>query len=126
MRIVFWLSLAGIVYTYLGYPAIMWFLSRVRPTPWKPAPFTPTVSEPPGYPVVLAILDFVAIHLSIGQLLTVRICQFAMVAATACLVYAIGRELDDEFTARVAALLTASYLPLLDLAGYRTGGASLH
>jgi 4-amino-4-deoxy-L-arabinose transferase-like glycosyltransferase len=82
------------------------------------APFTPTVSEPPGYPVVLAILDFVAIHLSIGQLLTVRICQFAMVAATACLVYAIGRELDDEFTARVAGLLTASYLPLLDLAGY--------
>jgi cellulose synthase/poly-beta-1,6-N-acetylglucosamine synthase-like glycosyltransferase len=49
MRLVFWLSLAGIVYTYIGYPAIMWVLSRVRPTPWKPAPITPTVS------VVLAV-----------------------------------------------------------------------
>jgi 4-amino-4-deoxy-L-arabinose transferase-like glycosyltransferase len=82
------------------------------------APFTPTVAEPPGYPVVLAIFDFVAIHLGIGQLLMVRVCQFAMVAVTACLVYGIGREFDDECTARVAALLTASYLPLLGLAGY--------
>jgi 4-amino-4-deoxy-L-arabinose transferase-like glycosyltransferase len=67
---------------------------------------------------VLAIFYFVASHLGIGEVLTVRVCQFAMVAATACVVYGIGRVVADECTARVAGLLTASYLPLLGLAWY--------
>jgi cellulose synthase/poly-beta-1,6-N-acetylglucosamine synthase-like glycosyltransferase len=65
MRIVFWLSLAGIVYTYFGYPAIMWLLSRVRPTPWKPAPYTPTVS------IVLAVHNGAAtLERKLNQLLS--------------------------------------------------------
>ena len=46
---VFWLSLLGILYTYLGYPVAMWLLSRLRPRPWKVAPITPSVS------IVLAV-----------------------------------------------------------------------
>ena len=29
MKIVFWLSLAGILYTYAGYPIVMWILAPV-------------------------------------------------------------------------------------------------
>jgi len=65
MKIVFWLSLAGIVYTYVGYPAIMWLLSRLRPAPWKPALFTPSVS------VILAVHDGAAmLQRKLNQLLT--------------------------------------------------------
>ncbi len=81
-------------------------------------PLLENIGRAPGYPVVLAIFDFVAMHLGIGQVLLVRICQFAMVAVTASLVYAIAREVADGLTARVAGLLTASYLPLLGLAWY--------
>jgi Dolichyl-phosphate-mannose-protein mannosyltransferase len=81
-------------------------------------PLLQNITRAPGYPVVLAIFDFLAIHLGIGQVLMVRICQFAMVAVTACLVYGIGREVADEWTARIAGLFTASYLPLLGLASY--------
>jgi len=49
VRIVFWLSLAGILYTYAGYPVAMWMLSRLRPRPWKSARITPSVS------IVLAV-----------------------------------------------------------------------
>lgn len=49
MRLVFWLSLAGILYTYVGYPLIMWALARMRPRRWKSAPINPTLS------VVLAV-----------------------------------------------------------------------
>ena len=49
MKIVFWLSLIGILYTYAGYPAAMWMLARLRPRPWKTAAITPSVS------VVLAV-----------------------------------------------------------------------
>jgi poly-beta-1,6-N-acetyl-D-glucosamine synthase len=49
VRIVFWLSMAGIVYTYAGYPAIMWVFSRLRPRPWTANPISPSVS------VVLAV-----------------------------------------------------------------------
>ena len=49
MKIIFWLSLIGIFYTYLGYPALMWLLARIRPRPWKVAPITPSVS------VILAV-----------------------------------------------------------------------
>jgi cytochrome bd-type quinol oxidase subunit 1 len=42
VKIVFWLSLIGLLYTYVGYPAIMWMLACVRPRPWTVAPITPT------------------------------------------------------------------------------------
>jgi glycosyltransferase involved in cell wall biosynthesis len=49
VKIVFWLSLIGILYTYVGYPVLMWMLARLRPRPWQVAPITPSVS------VVLAV-----------------------------------------------------------------------
>jgi poly-beta-1,6-N-acetyl-D-glucosamine synthase len=49
VKIIFWLSLIGILYTYAGYPVIMWMLARLRPRPWKVAPITPSVS------IVLAV-----------------------------------------------------------------------
>jgi cellulose synthase/poly-beta-1,6-N-acetylglucosamine synthase-like glycosyltransferase len=49
VKIVFWLSLIGILYTYAGYPVAMWMLARLRPRPWKAAPINPSVS------VVLAV-----------------------------------------------------------------------
>ena len=44
MRLVFWLSLAGVLYTYLGYPVLIWMLARVRPREWATAAIEPTVS----------------------------------------------------------------------------------
>jgi cellulose synthase/poly-beta-1,6-N-acetylglucosamine synthase-like glycosyltransferase len=49
VKVVFWLSLAGMLYTYVGYPLVMWALARLRPNPWKAAPITPSVS------IVLAV-----------------------------------------------------------------------
>ena len=44
MKLVFWISLAGIVYTYFGYPLIMWILARLAPKPWKREAIAPSVS----------------------------------------------------------------------------------
>lgn len=49
MRILFWLSLAGILYAYAGYPVVMWILARLRPRPWTAGPVSPSVS------IVLAV-----------------------------------------------------------------------
>ena len=49
MKIVFWLSMSGILYTYAGYPAIVWMLARLRPRPWTASPISPSVS------IVLAV-----------------------------------------------------------------------
>jgi len=49
MKIVFWLSLIGILYTCIGYPAAMWMLALLRPRPWRSASIAPSVS------VVLAV-----------------------------------------------------------------------
>jgi biofilm PGA synthesis N-glycosyltransferase PgaC len=49
VKIVFWLSMIGILYTYAGYPAVMWMLARLRPRPWTVNPISPSVS------VVLAV-----------------------------------------------------------------------
>jgi glycosyltransferase involved in cell wall biosynthesis len=54
VKIVFWLSLIGILYTYAGYPAAMWLLARLRLRPWKAAQINPSVS------VVLAVHNGVA------------------------------------------------------------------
>ncbi len=44
MIIIFWLSLIGIFYTYIGYPALVWVLARLRPRPWIVSPIVPSVS----------------------------------------------------------------------------------
>lgn len=44
MKILFWFSVAVIVYTYLGYPLYMWARSIVAPRPWKQAEIYPTVT----------------------------------------------------------------------------------
>jgi cellulose synthase/poly-beta-1,6-N-acetylglucosamine synthase-like glycosyltransferase len=49
VKIVFWLSLAGIVYAYAGYPVVIWLLARLSPRAWKSAPLSPSVS------IVLAV-----------------------------------------------------------------------
>lgn len=49
MRLIFWLSLLGIFYTYVGYPVVLWVVMRLRPRRWKTARITPEVS------VVLAV-----------------------------------------------------------------------
>jgi poly-beta-1,6-N-acetyl-D-glucosamine synthase len=49
VRVVFWLSIIGILYTYAGYPAMIWLLARLRPRPWLARPISPSVS------IVLAV-----------------------------------------------------------------------
>ncbi len=43
-QIVFWLSIAMLFYTYLGYPILIYALSLLRPIKLKTAPFEPKVS----------------------------------------------------------------------------------
>jgi cellulose synthase/poly-beta-1,6-N-acetylglucosamine synthase-like glycosyltransferase len=54
VKILFWLSLLGILYTYLGYPVAIWILSRLRPRPSQPAQIAPSVS------IVLAVRNGLA------------------------------------------------------------------
>jgi cellulose synthase/poly-beta-1,6-N-acetylglucosamine synthase-like glycosyltransferase len=49
VKVVFWLSMLGILYAYAGYPAIIWMLARLRPHPWTAKPISPSVS------IVLAV-----------------------------------------------------------------------
>jgi len=49
VRFVFWLSLLGVFYSYLGYPALIWLLARLHPRPWIWRPISPAVS------IVLAV-----------------------------------------------------------------------
>jgi glycosyltransferase involved in cell wall biosynthesis len=55
VKIIFWLSLIGILYTYVGYPVMMWMLAHLRPRPWKVAPISPSVS------IVLAVHNGVSL-----------------------------------------------------------------
>jgi cellulose synthase/poly-beta-1,6-N-acetylglucosamine synthase-like glycosyltransferase len=43
-KVVFWASAAALFYTYAGYPALVWALSRMRPRPVRRAACEPTVS----------------------------------------------------------------------------------
>ncbi|MGC9158354.1 MAG: glycosyltransferase family 2 protein [Terracidiphilus sp.] len=49
MKIIFWVSLIAIFYTYAGYPALIGLLGWLRPRPWTSRPITPGVS------IVLAV-----------------------------------------------------------------------
>ncbi|RZU42458.1 glycosyltransferase family 2 protein [Edaphobacter modestus] len=44
MKALFWISLAGIVYTYVGYPLVMFLLARFFSRPWKRADTAASVS----------------------------------------------------------------------------------
>jgi cellulose synthase/poly-beta-1,6-N-acetylglucosamine synthase-like glycosyltransferase len=55
VKIIFWLSVMGVLYTYIGYPAVMWMLARLRPRPWKVDAISPSVS------IVLAVHDGAAL-----------------------------------------------------------------
>ena len=55
MIIIFWLSMAGILYTYAGYPVIVWLFARLRPRPWTASPISPSLS------IVLAVHNGVAL-----------------------------------------------------------------
>jgi len=46
MRLLFWFSLAVILYTYAGYPLAIALLARLHPRPWKRAPW-PAATTPP-------------------------------------------------------------------------------
>ena len=43
-RVVFWVAVACTLYTYLGYPALLALLARLRPRPVRRAPVRPSVS----------------------------------------------------------------------------------
>ena len=76
------------------------------------APWTPTVYRSPGYPALLLML-----HLAgLGSVVGVRIAQFAVVAVLAVVVGRVAREVGGPRAERPAALLAATYLPLLWLA----------
>ena len=51
MSFLFWLSIAIVMYTYLGYVSYLWVKSRFRPKPVHKAAFTPSVS------VILAVYN---------------------------------------------------------------------
>ena len=44
LEIVFWVSLALVGYTYLGYPLLLWVCARARPAPTLRRPFTGSIS----------------------------------------------------------------------------------
>ncbi|MDX9979852.1 MAG: glycosyltransferase, partial [Lentisphaeria bacterium] len=48
---VFWCSLLVLAYTYVGYPALLWLLTRRRERPEAP----PLPPEPPSVEVVLVV-----------------------------------------------------------------------
>lgn len=65
MKGVFWVSLAVIGYTYIGYPAIIFLLARFSPRPWKRGEFLAPVS------IVMAVHNGAAkIHAQIRHLLS--------------------------------------------------------
>lgn len=43
-QIIFWASVAALVYTYAGYPLLVWAVSRLRPLAYKKQNVEPTVS----------------------------------------------------------------------------------
>jgi len=55
VKTIFWLSLIGITYTYVGYPVLIWAVASVWPRPWAVAPITPSIS------IVLAVHNGVSL-----------------------------------------------------------------
>jgi cellulose synthase/poly-beta-1,6-N-acetylglucosamine synthase-like glycosyltransferase len=55
VKAVFWLSIIGILYTYVGYPSVIWMIAWLRPRPWTVKAISPSVS------IVLAVYDGAAL-----------------------------------------------------------------
>jgi glycosyltransferase involved in cell wall biosynthesis len=55
VKTVFWFSLIGVLYTYVGYPIVMSVRARAWPRHWKKSPITPSVS------IVLAVHNGVSL-----------------------------------------------------------------
>ena len=55
VKIVFWLSFAGVAYTYLGYAVVVWAWAKLQPKPWRAAPITPSIS------IVMAVHNGIAL-----------------------------------------------------------------
>jgi poly-beta-1,6-N-acetyl-D-glucosamine synthase len=55
VKVIFWLSLLGVLYVYVGYPLALWMLSRLRPRAWKTDLLNPSVS------IVLAVHNGVSL-----------------------------------------------------------------
>ena len=55
MTLIFWISLAVILYTYLGYPAAIALLARLRPRPWLREPWPSSRHAPVS--VVMAVCN---------------------------------------------------------------------
>jgi cellulose synthase/poly-beta-1,6-N-acetylglucosamine synthase-like glycosyltransferase len=55
VKAVFWLSIIGILYTYVGYPSVIWMIAWLRPLPWTVKAISPSVS------IVLAVYDGAAL-----------------------------------------------------------------
>jgi hypothetical protein len=75
-------------------------------------PYHPGVLRAPGYPVFLAGLHAISLH----SLILVRIEQFAVLAATALVVYRIAISIAGMAATLASGLLCATYLPLVWLA----------
>jgi len=44
MKLLFWVSVVGIFYTYFGYPIILWLIAKIKPNPLNKSNITPDIS----------------------------------------------------------------------------------
>jgi cellulose synthase/poly-beta-1,6-N-acetylglucosamine synthase-like glycosyltransferase len=44
LKVIFWAAAAALAYAYVGYPALVWAVSRLRPRPVRRGPVEPTVT----------------------------------------------------------------------------------
>ena len=54
LAVLFWVCVALLVYAQVGYPALLWLLSRVRRVPTTPLAVWPPVGDPPTVAVIVA------------------------------------------------------------------------
>ena len=75
-------------------------------------PYLPYLTRAPGYPAFVAVLYMVKLQSAV----LVRIVQFALLAVLSSLVYSIASRLVSRRAAAIAAVLAATYTPLLWIA----------
>ncbi len=73
------------------------------------APYLPGITRTPGYPAFLALLHLIDLH----SVFLVRLVQLALVAVTAWLVYVVASRFIDRRTGAIAAIMCATFSPLL-------------
>jgi 4-amino-4-deoxy-L-arabinose transferase-like glycosyltransferase len=77
-------------------------------------PYEPTLARAPGYPLFIAL----TYSISGRSLVSLRIAQFILLAATAWLLYILALRFVTRRAAVVAAILCATYLPFVFIAAY--------